>query len=268
MRKGAKKLPHNSFLSFFFFLDMLLLQPNLLYSSEEVNSGGRRMASMNNNNNTENSNNQWGITINNPSRVFGEEEGTGGGKKGLAEVKVIFFDWKGTLEAVPPNRTTEFRKDRHVRPLAAMLKRGLECCGDEQQQQQQELRLLLEGVSLEKCWELYSREKERLSGTTESFSLKTLVQNLLEVLGVKDPFIQTTMYDAYFQVSNANDRVLMEGVVELLEKLKASKRYRIALIRNSKQPGDQFSKILRHHNVHHYFEALILGGELGFSKPR
>jgi len=75
------------------------------------------------------------------------------------------------------------------------------------------------------------------------------------------------MYDAFFEVFNCNHRVLMDGALDLLEKLKDN-NFRICLVRNSKLPEAEFNKILERYKADKYFEAVILGGDLGHAKPR
>jgi FMN phosphatase YigB (HAD superfamily) len=176
-------------------------------------------------------------------------------KRRLSDLAVVFFDWKGTLELVPSNRTAETKRQRLLKPLLAMLETGRE-----------HYPTLLASLSGDRCWEIYLAEKQRL-GTTGTFSLKTLVYNVIDLLGVKDTTSRQAMYEAYFRVSNENKRVLMEGAVELLEKLRQAGRYRVGLIRNSKQPEAEFSKILQRYQVDHFFEVVLLGGDLGYSKP-
>eukprot|EP01102_Stenamoeba_stenopodia_P001881 TRINITY_DN116_c0_g2_i1.p1 TRINITY_DN116_c0_g2~~TRINITY_DN116_c0_g2_i1.p1 ORF type:complete len:284 (+),score=66.79 TRINITY_DN116_c0_g2_i1:317-1168(+) len=175
-------------------------------------------------------------------------------KSQLASLKAVFFDWKGTLEAVQPDRNAQ-KRDRHLRPLLAMVKKGIENGHPE-----------LAKITSDELWETYIKEKELLDSSGETFSMRTLIHNVIKLLGVADEESQNLMYDAFFEVFNCNHRVLMDGAIDLLEKLKDN-NFRICLVRNSKLPEAEFNKILERYKADKYFEAVILGGDLGHAKP-
>eukprot|EP01089_Gocevia_fonbrunei_P002718 TRINITY_DN12624_c0_g1_i1.p1 TRINITY_DN12624_c0_g1~~TRINITY_DN12624_c0_g1_i1.p1 ORF type:complete len:238 (-),score=35.77 TRINITY_DN12624_c0_g1_i1:42-755(-) len=158
---------------------------------------------------------------------------------GKAKYDYIFFDWMGTLST---KKQRNFDDDI-IRLHNYLKNKKFDICKDK--------------LSAE-----YKRIYPALKQTT-NFNWPTLFEQLWESLNLdsNDPVLDTIMHDFLHQV-----HTLYPGTIEVLQHIK-DLSIPIGMIRNSSLSRVQMRRRLETVEVDHFFEVVVMAGEVGTQKP-